>query len=64
MTTDAKFKKERIVRYWTSDTEWNPAVILEVTNPNPAQYHVFDLKTGERTVCGEGINEPGAVSEL
>ncbi len=64
MSTDAQFKKGKIVWYQGDDgTEKQLAAITEVTSVNPAQYHVNILATNENTVCGEG-DVAGSVSAL
>lgn len=64
MSTPAQFEKGNIVWYWNENVEQELACVTEVTQHEPAQYHVFKFKSGESTVCGEGLNEPGAVSAL
>lgn len=64
MSTDAQFNKGEIVEYTDGDMKQRLAVIKEVTSVNPAQYHVKLTDTNEVTTCGEGIDEPGAVSSL
>ena len=65
MSTDAQFKKGEIVWYrGDAGTEPQLAVITEVTQVNPAQYHVNACATNENTVCGESPTEPGAVFAL
>lgn len=64
MSTDAQFSKGDIVEYTDGDLKQRLAVIKEVVNVNPAQYHVKLTDTNETTVCGEGIDEAGAVSAL
>ena len=60
----AQFKPGQIVRHWTSATESEFAFITEVTNDDPAQYHVVPIKVGDQTTCGEGANEANAVEKL
>jgi molybdenum cofactor biosynthesis enzyme MoaA len=66
MATPAQFGKGEVVWY-TGDApalDKQLAVIVEVTQDDPAQYHVAMTKDSSVVTCGEGIDEPGAVSAL
>lgn len=65
VSTPAQFKVGELVRYTDGSLAQHVARITEVTQVEPAQYHVDVLldALGEVT-CGEGIGEPGAVSAL
>jgi hypothetical protein len=64
MSTNAQFKVGEVVWYWDGDLKKNLAIIVEVANENPAQYHVAMTSDSSVTTCGEGVDEPGAVSAL
>lgn len=63
---DAQFKKGEIVWHWTGegDSDKELAVVTEITNKNPAQYHFAVFGTNTESVCGEGVKEINALSAL
>ena len=67
MATPAQFHKGQLVRYTDGALDEHIARIDEVTQAEPAQYRITVLSDdGPSTeeTCGEGIDEPGAVSAL
>lgn len=64
MSTDAQFKKGQLVWFSNANSEDELGAVTEVTQKNPAQYHVYLFGSGKTEVCGEGKDEPGAVSAL
>lgn len=64
MGTAAQFKVGEVVWYWTSNSAKELAVVTEVTQVEPAQYHVALTRDSSVVTCGEGVSEPGAISAL